>query len=69
MFNKNNETIIFCRRNIRSSFTITVTNISASRVSGTFSGKEKIAEGQLSGKSELTVTDRKFDPPVRNVSN
>lgn len=44
-------------------FTISVTNISASRVSGTFSGKFKIATPGA-GKEELTVTDGKFDIPI-----
>lgn len=44
-------------------FTITITNISASRVSGTFSGKFKIATPGA-GKEELTVTDGKFDIPL-----
>lgn len=47
------------------SFTVTITNISASSVSGTFSGKEKIAEGQGAAKDELTITDGKFDIPVK----
>ena len=46
-------------------FNITVTNISTSRVSGTFWGKEKIAPGQSQGKNEVTITDGKFDIPVR----
>ena len=47
------------------SFSVTVTNISATSVSGTFSGKVKLAEGQTAtGKNELTITDGKFDIPV-----
>lgn len=49
------------------SFTVTVTNISATRVSGTFSGKLKLVEGQRTGKNEFIVTDGKFDIPVRNL--
>ncbi|MEO7049448.1 MAG: hypothetical protein ABI091_29355 [Ferruginibacter sp.] len=45
-------------------FSITLNNISASRVSGTFSGKLKILETTGTGKSELTVTDGSFDIPV-----
>ena len=48
------------------SFSITVTNIAATRVSGTFSGKVKLMEGQTAtGKAEFTITDGKFDIPVR----
>ena len=43
-------------------FSVTVTNISATRVSGTFSGKLKLFEG--AGKAEVTITDGKFDIPV-----
>jgi hypothetical protein len=46
-------------------FTVTVTNISSTRVSGTFSGKVKIAPGQSQGKDEFTITDGKFDIPVK----
>lgn len=46
-------------------FSINVTNISANHVSGTFSGKLKIVNGTGAGKSELTITDGKFDIPVR----
>lgn len=46
-------------------FNITVTNISANHVSGTFSGKVKIAQGQGHGKDEFTITDGKFDIPVK----
>jgi len=45
------------------SFSVTVTNISATRVSGTFSGKMKLFQG--AGKAELTITDGKFEIPVR----
>ncbi|MEP6682172.1 MAG: hypothetical protein ABJA35_02890, partial [Parafilimonas sp.] len=48
-------------------FSITVTNISATRVSGTFSGQLKLVDGTGAGKSELTVTDGKFDIPIRNT--
>lgn len=44
-------------------FSITVTNISATHVSGTFSGKLKLFQG--AGKDEVTITDGKFDIPVR----
>jgi hypothetical protein len=47
-------------------FNVTVTNISGSRVSGTFSGKMKLVESTGKGKDEFTVTDGKFDIPVRN---
>ena len=50
-------------------FTVTINNISATRVSGTFSGKLKVPEGQTSSNPELSVTDGKFDLPVRNVGN
>jgi len=46
------------------SFSVTVTNISSTRVSGTFSGQVKLAESTGTGKSELTITDGKFDIPV-----
>lgn len=47
-------------------FSVTVTNISATRVSGTFSGKVKLLEGQTTtGKDEFTITDGRFDIPVR----
>ncbi|HEY5367625.1 MAG TPA: hypothetical protein VIJ75_01430 [Hanamia sp.] len=46
-------------------FTVTVTNVSATRVSGTFSGQVKLAVSTGTGKSELTITDGKFDIPVR----
>ena len=46
-------------------FSITITNISATHVSGTFSGKLKLFEGKGAGKDELTITDGKFDIPVR----
>ncbi len=46
-------------------FIVTVTNVSSTRVSGTFSGKVKIAPGQSQGKDELTITDGKFDIPVK----
>lgn len=49
------------------SFSITLTNISSTKVAGTFSGKFKIADGQGSGKSEITITDGKFDIPVSDV--
>ncbi len=48
-------------------FNVTVTNISSTRVSGTFSGKVKLVESTGAGKAELTVTDGKFDIPVRNT--
>ena len=44
------------------SFTVTVNNVSSTRVSGTFSGKVKIGSGQ--GKDEYTITDGKFDIPL-----
>ncbi len=46
-------------------FNITITNISTSHVSGTFSGKVKLAQGQGQGKDEPTITDGKFDIPVK----
>ena len=46
-------------------FTVTVTNVSSTRVSGTFSGQEKLVESTGTGKSVLTITDGKFDIPVR----
>lgn len=48
-------------------FTITVTSISATQVSGTFSGKVKLVEGTGSGKAEFAITDGKFDIPVRST--
>lgn len=50
-------------------FTVTVDNASATRVSGTFSGKMKLVSGQPGSISEFTITDGKFDLPVRNVGN
>ena len=50
-------------------FTVTVNNASATRVSGTFSGKMKLVAGQPGSISEFTITDGKFDLPVRNVAN
>ena len=46
-------------------FSVTVTSISATRVSGTFSGKLKLFEGTSADKNEFTITDGKFDIPVR----
>ena len=46
------------------SFTITVTTITDSHVTGTFSGKLKSADGQTGQKNEVTVTDGSFDIPV-----
>ena len=46
-------------------FTVKVTNVSATRVSGTFSRQVKLAESTGTGKSELTITDGKFDIPVK----
>ena len=48
-------------------FTVTVTNVSSTRVSGTFSGQEKLVESAATGtgKSVITITDGKFDIPVR----
>jgi len=48
-------------------FSVAVTNISATRVSGTFSGKLKLLASTGSGKDELTVTDGKFDIPIRDT--
>ncbi len=48
------------------SFSIALINISSTRVSGTFSGKLKTAMGAGSGKSEVSITDGKFDIPVRH---
>jgi len=41
-------------------FTVTISAISATRVSGTFSGKLKA----VTGSGEMTITDGKFDIPV-----
>ncbi len=50
------------------SFHITITNISSVRISGTFSGTMKKSEAdKSSAKSELTITDGKFDIPIRNT--
>ena len=43
-------------------FTVTITSISATRVSGTFSGKVKPAIGN---GAIVTISDGKFDLPVR----
>ncbi|MGI8951769.1 MAG: hypothetical protein ACR2FN_09330 [Chitinophagaceae bacterium] len=52
------------------SFRITLTNISSTRISGTFSGAMKKSEvDKSSAKSEVTITDGKFDIPVKNVQN
>jgi hypothetical protein len=40
--------------------------MSASRVSGTFSGKVKKVTGEGSGKYEFVITDGKFDIPMRH---
>lgn len=50
-------------------FTVKINNISATRIAGTFSGKSKIAPGTSADISEYTITDGKFDLPVRNVGN
>ncbi len=47
-------------------FNITVTSLSSARVSGTFSGKMKLVESTGAGKNEFTITDGKFDIPIRN---
>ncbi len=60
---KNDKYVLYANE----TFNITLTNISSTRVSGTFSGKVKLAEGQGSGKAELTITDGKFDIPVSHV--
>ena len=47
-------------------FSVTVTSLSATRVSGIFSGKVKLVKGQTTtSKDEFTITDGKFDIPVR----
>lgn len=46
-------------------FSITVTNISANHISGIFSGKVKIVQSLAQGKNEFTITDGKFDIPVK----
>jgi hypothetical protein len=47
-------------------FSVTVTSISATRVSGTFSGKVKMLKEQTTtDKNEFTITDGKFDIPLR----
>jgi hypothetical protein len=43
--------------------TITISSISATRISGTFSGKYKAPEGFPNAKPEVEVTDGKFDIP------
>ena len=43
-------------------FTVTISSINATRVSGTFSGKMK---GVMGKTDEETITDGKFDIPVR----
>ena len=48
-------------------FSVAVTNISATRISGSFSGKLKLLESTGSGKDEFTVTDGKFDLPIHNT--
>ncbi len=48
-------------------FSVTVTNISATLVSGTFSGKLKLLKSTGAGKDEFTITDGKFDIPVRST--
>lgn len=48
-------------------FSVTVTNISATRVSGTFSGHLKLLESTGAGKAGLSITNGKFDIPVRNI--
>jgi len=48
-------------------FTVTVNGISPTRVSGTFSGKVKLATEKGSGADELVIADGKFDIPMRNV--
>ena len=50
-------------------FTVIINSISATRVSGTFSGKLKVPDGQTSANPEISITDGKFDLPVRNVGN
>lgn len=49
------------------SFTINVTSLSATRVSGTFSGKFTL-NGNINDtdKKEIEVTDGKFDMPMKN---
>jgi hypothetical protein len=46
-------------------FTVTVSDISSTRVSGSFSGKVKSASAPA---DELTVADGKFDVPLGNAS-
>jgi hypothetical protein len=46
-------------------FTVTVSSISSTRVSGTFSGKVKLVMGKGTGTDELVITDGKFDIPMR----
>lgn len=45
-------------------FTVTVSDISSTRVSGTFSGKVKSVSAPV---DELTIADGKFDIPLRNA--
>lgn len=46
-------------------FTVTVANISSTRVTGSFSGQVKLVEDTGGAKSEFTITDGKFDIPVK----
>ena len=50
-------------------FTVTINNSSATRVSGTFSGKMKLIAGQPGSSAEFNITDGKFDLPLRKVDN
>jgi hypothetical protein len=61
--NKDDKYVLYANEN----FSATVTNISATRVSGTFSGQLKLVESTGAGKSELAVTDGKFDIPIRST--
>lgn len=45
-------------------FTVTISDISSTRVSGTFSGKVKSVSAPA---DELTIADGKFDIPMRNA--
>ncbi|MEO8766199.1 MAG: hypothetical protein ABI416_17990 [Ginsengibacter sp.] len=47
-------------------FNITVTNVTSTHVSGTFSGNVKLAKSTGAGINKFTVTNGKFDIPVKS---
>ena len=49
--------------------TVTITEINADRVSGTFSGKYTLSEGFSNAKKTIEVTDGKFDIPFSNSAD